>query len=380
MAKDTLVERVRALTPQIAAIARNTELARKPDDGIMALLGETGLFRALTPKRWGGLEIDLASLREVVELISEACMSTGWVAAFYTGHNLFVSRFSEQAQADVYASGPDCRVPASVGSLMNVIRVAGGWEISGRATWGTGIMHADWVIVGAPTDEGVLCFVVPGTDTRFDENWQMCGMAGTGSNDIIIDKAFVPSHRALPFAGLMEGGTEGGRLHGNPLYTMPLMPFIYSEVCGVFTGGLRGALGCFEATIRDRVLASVGQGTRERPQSHIQLGNAVAASLIADAVADQIVRSATQGAAMGFDLQQRLQLKAQMGFLVDLCRKTVNGMMNRAGAASFQLEAPLQRFFRDLNTAAIHAFWDWEAGYEQLGRYQLQLEPNNPLI
>lgn len=126
MAKDTLVERVRALTPQIAAIARNTELARKPDDGIMALLAETGFFRALTPKRWGGLEIDLADQREAVELVSEACMSTGWVAAFYTGHNLFVSRFSEQAQADVYASGPDCRVPATIGSLMNVKPVAGG--------------------------------------------------------------------------------------------------------------------------------------------------------------------------------------------------------------------------------------------------------------
>jgi hypothetical protein len=55
-------------------------------------------------------------------------------------------------------------------------------------------------------------------------------------------------------------------------------------------------------------------------------------------------------------------------------------MINRAGATSFRSDAALQRFFRDINTVAIHAFWDWEVSYEQFGRHRLGLEPNNPLI
>ncbi len=341
---------------------------------------EAGVFGVLVPKRWGGPELGLDAQQELVETVSAACMSTGWITCFYTGHNAFASRFSEQAQKDVFANGPVCLMPATTNSLMDVKKVAGGWEISGRATWGSGIMHADWVLVGGDSEDGRHVFLVPASDAGFDDVWFMSGMSGTGSNDIVIEKAFVPQHRGMLMDIFMEGNSEGGLIHNNPVYTMPLMPFIYSEISGVFNGGLKGALDAFDATIRKRVITHSGDAVRERPHNHIQLGAAATASIIADELARGIMRDATYGSLHGMNLEDRLRLKAKTGFFVDHCRHAVNAMINRAGATSFRSDAALQRFFRDINTVAIHAFWDWEVSYEQFGRHRLGLEPNNPLI
>lgn len=375
-----LIDRTRSIAPSIAEAARRAELQRKPDDTIIELLKGAEIFRALVPSMWGGLELDLATQLEIVEIVSAADMSTGWITSFYMGHNAFVTRFSEQAQADVFAGGPDTRVPATTATLMAVEAVTGGFEISGQASWGSGIIHADWVIVGGNTGDGILCFLVPVSDTSHNDAWNMSGMSGTGSNDIVIERAFVPHYRALSMAALLQGKTPGGAIHNNPLYTMPLMPFIYSEVCGVFSGGLRGALRQYKATTLERLGGQFGKPARERPHTHIQLGSAIAASLVADDIARAIVSDATVGLVEGFDLEKRLTSKAKMGFLVDHCRRTMNEMMNRAGAASFRTDEPIQRFFRDINTVAIHAYWDWETGYEQIGRHQAQLPPNHPLI
>lgn len=91
-------------------------------------------------------------------------------------------------KADIYANGSDCQLPATNSSLVTTKLVPDGWEISGRAAWGTGIMHADWVLVSGATEDGILCFLVPASDVGFDDVWHMSGMSATGSNDIIIDE------------------------------------------------------------------------------------------------------------------------------------------------------------------------------------------------
>ncbi|WP_257558858.1 acyl-CoA dehydrogenase family protein [Sphingobium sp. CFD-2] len=378
--KQELVERARAIAPGIAARAQQTEVQRKPHDDNIKEMVDAGLMPVLLPKRWGGHELGLDAHMEIVEVISSACMSTGWIAGFYMGHHFYVTKFSERAQADVFADGPTCLLPGTTNSLMKAKKVTGGWEISGRATWGSGIMHATWALVGADTDDGRRVFLIPASDTRFDDVWFMSGMAGTGSNDIVVDGAFVPEHRGLLMESFMAGPTEGSRIHENPFYSMPLMPFIYNEIAGFFSGGLAGAVDAFETTIKKRVITHSEQATRERPQNHIQLGSAIASSIVAKELARSIVRQTMPLIGGEFDLETRLRLKAQAGFLADHCRRTINEMMNRSGATNFQSSAPLQRFFRDVNTVAIHAYWDWEVAFEQLGRHRVGLAPNNPLV
>lgn len=379
--KEEFVARAREIASEIAYLANETEASRKPLDSVIARMDEAGLFTMLTPKRWGGPELGLDAQLEVVEIISAACMSTGWIAAFYIGHHIFACRFSEEAQAEIFGNGPRCLLPASTAAMMMAKEVPGGWELSGKATWASGIMHADWVIVGAIAADGPRVFIIPAHELVVDDVWHVAGMAGTGSNDVIAEGVFVPTHRSELQSAFLEGTTSGAAIHANPMYRSSLMPLIYAEIIGIFSGGLEGAQTAFADQMRKRVASPVGRAAVERPQSHIQLGKSFAAVDAVRELARAIVRRSDHIAMTGdHSLSTRAQIKALTGMAVDMARREVNDMVNRGGSNSFWSERALQRFFRDINMIAIHAHWDCEIGYEQVGRLALDLPPNNPLV
>ena len=95
---------------------------------------------------------------------------------------------------------------------------------------------------------------------------------------------------------------------------------------------------------------------------------------------EDLTQEAIDLAESGFELSDRVRLKGRAGFIVDHCRRAVNDMIHHAGSSSFDTEAPLQRFFRDFNMLATHAFYEWDTCRELAGRDRLGLEPNNPLV
>lgn len=215
MTKEEAVERARALAPFIAERALSAEKERKPDDEVIRKLDEAGLFTILVPKRWGGPELGLDAQFEIVDIVSSACTSTGWITAFYIGHHLFCCRMSEQAQAEMFANGPRCLLPSTSASVMEAKKVDGGWILNGKGTWGSGIVHADWAMVAGATPEGAISCVIPREDLTYDDVWHMGGMAATGSNDIIAKDVFVPDHRVEMQADVMDGTTEGCKICEN---------------------------------------------------------------------------------------------------------------------------------------------------------------------
>jgi hypothetical protein len=79
-------------------------------------------------------------------------------------------------------------------------------------------------------------------------------------------------------------------------------------------------------------------------------------------------------------MADRLQLRAHAGFVVDHCRRAINELMSQSGSAAFRCDLPLQRFFRDMNMLATHAFFEWDTSREQYGRGKLGLDPTHPLL
>jgi 3-hydroxy-9,10-secoandrosta-1,3,5(10)-triene-9,17-dione monooxygenase len=98
---EKFLNRIAALLPQIRARAAETErLGRVPDDIVQALT-EAGVFRAVQPRQWGGLELDLATFYEGMVLIASACASTGWVASVVGIHPWQIALFANEAQREV---------------------------------------------------------------------------------------------------------------------------------------------------------------------------------------------------------------------------------------------------------------------------------------
>ena len=376
--KDQLLEQVAAQLPGIAARAQATEAQRRPHDESISALIDTGVMQLLVPKRFGGHELGLDALAAVTRAVSSACLSTGWVTAFYIGHNWMLTKFPEQVQREVWADRPFGLMPIQPSPEVRIKAVSGGYEISGRSSFSSGIMHADWVMIAKAGGPDARAFVVPIKDVKVDDVWQMSGMCGTGSNDIITENLFVPAHRSVPTAELFNGTDS---IHDNPLYCIPLLPFIYCEVMGVYCGGLDGATAAYQTLMENKVMTWGGDVLAQKQAVHINLGEAHARARAAGLLLERLVADTeTCMRQREFSLDTRLDLKMRAGYIADLCREGVNTMMSRAGTRSFNLAAPLQRFFRDLNMLATHAFIDRDVAFELYGRHRLGLAPNYPLF
>ncbi|MFW0792626.1 acyl-CoA dehydrogenase family protein [Gordonia sp. CPCC 205515] len=378
---DEAVARARELAPGIAARAREAEELRAPHPDSIRELVEADLIGILTPKRWGGSELGLDTHREIVEIISAACVSTGWILAFYTGHSgMFATRFPEQAQAEFFAERPYIMAPATMAPVAKAERSDGGWTVSGRMPWGTGVMHADWVILsGFASDGAPYMFAMPAEDTKVDDVWQMAGMAATGSNDIIVDNVFVPDHRSVPLRVAGAANCENAQALDDPMYHLPLLAFIYCQAIPVFSGALRGAVNSFDEITRRRTRTYTGATSTDDKYAHILLGQARIEAHMAERLVLDLIRE-TETHEGKFTIEDRARMKGSAAAIVELCRTSVNNLMHNAGASSFNLDVPLQRVFRDVNVIATHAFWDWGVSREQVGRISLGLPPTSPLV
>lgn len=375
------VERACNLAPKIAARAQETEELRRPHDDTIKELADAELLSLLTPKRWGGHELGLHTHRAVIETISGACMSTGWTTSFYIAHCVLATKFSEQAQAEFFAERPYILAPATTAPTIRTKQVDGGWMVSGTAPWGTGIMHADWFMCIASEGDGRLWFfAIPVADISVKDVWQMAGMAGTGSNTIVLEDVFVPDYRTVRGDEILAGETKGSLLHDNPLYRTPLSPFLLVATMPVFSGALRGAADEFEAITRRRVTTYTGAAMKDNKYAHIKLGEAGINALIAERLVADQVRQTEAFLETSFSIDNRIRLKTQAAAIVEHCRTAINDMAHNGGASSYALHVPLQRFFRDINVLVTHAFWGWESIRELGGRHALGLEPNTPMI
>lgn len=378
---EELIDRARALVPAIKARAAQTESLRQIHDDTLRELIDAELIQMLVPRRWGGSEADLRTLFPVVDAISSACVSSGWIAAFYICHNVYVAKLSPLAQEELFSSRGYVLMPGANAPTMNARRVPGGWEVAGRASWASGIMHADWVLVTGTSPEGLRVFVLPVADVQVEDVWHYTGMAGTGSNDIVVDNAFVPEHRTLPGKEFLGGASQGNALYPNPLYTIPLLTLAYCTIIPVITGGIRGALAEYEQMVERRVRNFSGAVVKDQQHTHIMLGEMQIATHVA---LDQALLAFERTHAIlhsrPFQVEDRLDLKARAAWLSRHCRELVNNMMANAGTSSFHLDRPLQLYWRDLNTACSHAFWDWDTTRELVGRQHLGLPIKHPLV
>lgn len=378
--RDELVARAKELAPKIAARAAQAAMERKPADESIQELVDAGLISMFVPRRFGGAEAPLSTMMDVVEIISSACPSTGWIASFYMGHNIYVAKFPEETQQLLWGKRPYVLMPAATAPKMQAVKVEGGWQVSGRASWASGIMHADWVMMSGLAPDGPRAFIMPRDAVEMADVWHFTGMAGTGSNDVIADGVFVPDHLSLTSLELYMGETAGSRIHSNKLYGLPLLVAAYCTILPVLTGTLRGAYAAYLEGVERRVRNFTGAVVKEQPVAHLALGEHYISVEAASRLARDLFRRIEGQLGYVFTQEDRLEAKGQTAFISKLCRETVNAMMAASGASAFHESQMLQRIWRDLNTVSTHIFWDWDVAREMTGRMQLGLPVAHPLV
>ncbi|MEM8768935.1 MAG: acyl-CoA dehydrogenase family protein [Pseudomonadota bacterium] len=381
-----LLGRVRAVAPFVAEHARQAEQARKPVDAVMDALEDTGLYHWFVPKAYGGYEFSLDGFMEIGLILGEACVSTAWVTTFCMEHNWLLALYGKEAQDDLFGAQPYIIAPGALSPNGHAVPVAGGYKLSGRWQWGTGVMHADWVMLGAVTqnEDGkpmLVMALAPRDEVQVLDTWNTAGMLGTGSNDIVATDVFVPAHRAQNLAWFADGTSPGSKLHDSPIYAMPMLPVLGLTAAAPLVGGARQAVALFEERLKERFVYGTGTKQGERAAAHIRVGelNDRVENLAATLKATAAEVTAWGERREACPVPERARLRTRIAGIGEEARRIAQDVVAAGGASAQFLDNPLQRILRDLQTASCHTVFDRELVAEQYGRLRLGLEPNAPI-
>ncbi|MCR9097715.1 MAG: flavin-dependent monooxygenase [bacterium] len=360
----TLVENARALAPELRERARQTELDRILPEASVKALQEAGLFRALQPKRFGGHELPPSAFYEATTEIAAACGSTGWVCGVVGVHPWQLALFPEETQEEVWGEDPSTLVSSSYAPTGAVEPVEGGYRLNGRWSFSSGCGHCDWVFLGGiVVKDGIpdhVTFLLPASDYTIDDVWHVTGLSGTGSNDIVVDDVFVPEHRAQPTASQIGGAG----VHDNPIYRLPFASVFANAITAATIGIAVGAVEAYRDYTLTRIRASYGEKASADPFAQVRLAEATSeldgARLQQRHNIDEMLSLATEGEAIPDELRGRVRRDQVLGSRAAM--KATDRVFESAGGRAIFLNSPIQRAWRDVHAARVHAINDTERG------------------
>ncbi|MEM7218654.1 MAG: acyl-CoA dehydrogenase family protein [Pseudomonadota bacterium] len=375
--RESMLAAVQNLTPMIEAHAAEAETLRRPVDAVIDALRDTGVFMSYVPSRYGGLEIDTDTFIDVGLAVSQACTSTGWVTTFYMEHNWMLAQFPTLTQDAIFGAQGYILAPASISPSGKANAVDGGYRLSGRWPWGTGVMHADWILLNAMVEGTVpdpRMFLVPRSEIEVEDTWYAAGMEGTGSNDMIAEDLFVPAARSESLIAMAFGRGSGAT---GPCYRHPMLPLLTLAAGTPALGAARRALELFKARLGERTLYGTPNKQAERPSAQILLGNCSARLRSAETVLRAVGHefSAWGDREAPCPTEDRARMRVQVAQVVQTCRDVVQALMQRSGAGAHMRTQPMQRLLRDINTLSCHTVFDEDLGGENYGRILLGMDP-----
>lgn len=383
-----VLELVRPLLPSIAGRTAETEDARCVPAATIAELTATGIFRMLQPKRYGGAEAHPVEFFEVIRELSGACGSTGWVTSVLGVHPWQIALFDEQAQDEVWADDPDALISSAYAPIGRLVAEGDGYRLSGRWSFSSGCDHAQWALLGAmaPSTPGskpdFVTLLVPRSDYEVIDVWDTVGLRGTGSNDIVVEDAFVPAHRLLRNVEHVRLSGPGQQVNTGPLYRIPFGAVFTSAITSPIVGVVAGCLDTYVAAMRNRTRDSLGGG-RFAEDQFAQVALARAASEVDAAILQmernlrELVSHATDGT---LPLELRLRARRDQVRATERTLHAVDLLFKTAGGQSLHRGNPIERAWRDAHAGSVHVANDVERALASYGRGLFGLEVDDTLF
>ena len=363
--------------PELAAQAAEAERLRRPTDAAIRALEEADFFRMMVPRCFGGLELDLDAFVEVGLTLAEGDTSLAWITTFCIEHNWMFCQFPEAFQRELYADRSYVLAPAVIAPSGQARREGDGYRLSGRWKWGTGVMHASWVVVGAPVEgvegpEALRFFALPIDAVQVDDTWTVDGMLGTGSNDIVVDEAFVAEERTVAIADMVEGRAHGARVHEGRLYHTPMIPILLLAASMPVVGQTRAVVAGFRQRLLEVGRMGMGKGA-DRVSAQMRLAQVTVEQRQAELLVRQVA-SEVMELRNGAQRIDRSGWAASIAHAVHQCRGVIQDVAEASGASAHFEPHPLQRALRDANVASCHIAFDRDLQREMYGRLLLDLE------
>ena len=382
-----LIERAVSLQPVVRGFQAETERERRIPPRLVKELREAGLYRMLTARELGGMQVDLLTCFEVVELMAEADGSVGWNLINNAVQHVAALSLPRDGVDEIFATGPD---QIMAGTLVpgggRGTRAQGGYVISGRWRFGSGCRESNWMMGNFELVEpdgnthqgpaGVYRVVVPQSECTVIDTWDMTGMRGTGSHDWTVENVFVPDRRVVFVPGTGGAFNQWEHWRGT-LFQLPLHAIIGPHHSMIATGIARAAIDALAELAGAKTPRGRG-GVMLRDQAHVQDWIARAEAMLEGgrAYRTAVLTEVWDTVAAGepTTLEQRARCRLAGSHAADCARAAMDLMFRAGGTTSTERTHRLAHCWRDLEVvgqaASVGPEW-----YPLAGRALLGLEP-----
>lgn len=361
--KQQLRDSARAMVPALRErAAEATRLHHLPPENVQAMI-DAGFFKILQPARWGGLELDAMDFFDVQMTVAEGCMSTAWVLGVVACHNWQLALFDDRAQKDVWGEDDNTLISSSYMPVGKVTHVEGGYRLSGRWNFSSGSKHCKWAMLGgvvppkaAGDEPDYRTFLVPISDYTIVDNWDVSGLEGTGSHDIVVEDAFVPEYRTHRSIDGFLCDSPGNKVNTSPLYRLPFGQIFVRAVCSSSIGALQAALESFIKINRDRVGLNDAKRVAQDPGA--QAAAAQATSVIDECRTimarnfDLMFEAAAAGTQL--PIEQRIKMRYDASLVAPKCAAAINELFIYSGAQGVFKNHPINKAWLDINAGRTH--------------------------
>lgn len=357
---EDLMARATRIGELAEAESAQAEIDATISQNVADAIRKEGIHRLLLPKEYGELQIDFKTYSDLIRKVSYYNLSAAWLTCFYSLHNAWVSYLPKPFRDEVVASeGFVADVFAPMGQLEEV---EGGYLLSGKWNFVSGILYSDWVALGALVDfsgtgkkEGAgIC--VPVKDLKIEKNWNPLGLRGSGSNTVIAENLFVKHEQILRMSNMQESSRPPEAATGADydkdyvFYDTPWFPGFYIGFASMAVGGAERVVEEFKKNTEKRVRMT-GVHENESPTSQRVLAEITMELHAVKALLNEYITNMEKDGDQPYDAGKYKAIRAAL--IEKSCNIGYRSMLT-LGSQAILKGHPVELFSRDLIAIATH--------------------------
>ncbi len=387
---DRVLDKVTEIADQLREQAPEAErLGQLPDETVKNLKS-VGAIRLLAPEKYSGFEVHPREFAETVMAVAALDPAAGWICGVVGVHPYQLAYADPRATEEVLGPDHDTWMASPYAPQGVAKPVDGGYLFNGRWQFSSGTDACDWIFLGALLGDAdgkpvmppqMLHMILPRKDYEIvEDSWNVVGLRGTGSKDVIVRDAFVPDYRVMDAAEVMDGTAQRKAGMTKPLYLMPWSTMFPLGISSAVIGIAEGALAAHLDYQRERVGAS-GTAIKDDPYVMYAIGeaaadiNAARQELLANV--DRIYDIVESGAEVSFADRaagRRTQVRAVWRAVM-----AVDQIFSRSGGNALRMDKPLQRYWRDAHAGLAHAIHVPGTAFHASALSSFGVDPQGPL-
>jgi len=369
--------------------ARHEEIGELTPEVIDALK-DAGILRMAAPKRLGGLALPSKGQGRVIAEIAKGCPSTAWTVSIINSCVWLASAMSFEMQDYVFA-GDEFPIVCSPTNGAGTLTPEGDhWVLNGRWSYGSASHHSKFALVPAESPSSPFNFVaLPLADAKMEYTWQVAGMKGTGSDTVVAENVRIESYQFSEIAGV--GDTVSRHVSSSGLspderkaqlleatdYWIGLT-FLRSKSLSIVLGAVQGLFDEVQKTRQKGLMFTTYEHREDSQLFQAGIGKAYSRLSVVQSILDHVLdindRAAIEGRALSSD--ERIESRGQVIIGIEILTNVATDLMDLYGTSGFASSCPAQRYWRDFMVGSRHAQFAADPGYETIGRYVLNIEPN----